>query len=171
MIIRMLVMLLLLLGFPISAIAAEWPEVSRFTQEGDGSVNTWILEGAEVVVVIDTQRSLAAGRLAAQQVEAIGKPVAAILITHPHPDHFGGLASFLEAFPSAPVYASRETFDIMQADENGFIAATRVVLGDDAPSEQPLPSKTFQDEEELIFGDIRLTVDEIGQGEADAMSM
>ncbi|MEM7443550.1 MAG: MBL fold metallo-hydrolase [Pseudomonadota bacterium] len=143
----------------------------RFTQPGNGSVNTWILEGEETVVVIDTQRSLSAGREAAAQVAAIGKPVAAILLTHPHPDHFGGLQSFLEVFPDAPVYASEATGRVMANDENGLVAATKAVLGSDAPDQQPLPTRFFNDGQEIVYSDIRLIVDDIGQGEAATMSM
>lgn len=146
-------------------------DVTRFAQDGDGSVNTWMLEGDEGVVLIDTQRSLSAGGKAAEAVLAQSRPLLAILLTHPHPDHFGGLASLLEVFPSVPVYASAETLSIMERDANGFIALTRSVLGDDAPEEQPLPSETFQDEQDLRFGDIHLVVDEIGRGEADTMTM
>jgi len=151
-----------------SAVAFE---VTRFAQEGDGSVNSWILEGDEGVVVIDTQRSLSAGREIAAILQTIDKPLRAILLTHPHPDHFGGMASLMEAFPETPAYASAETLDIMRSDANGFIAMTKAVLGSDAPDTQPLPTKTFRDGQELRFGDIVLVVDEIGRGEAGAMTM
>lgn len=169
---RQITLMALALGPMMPAVArASALSVSRFAQPGDGSVNTWILNGQNAVVVIDTQRALSAGRQAADAVAAIGKPVAAILITHPHPDHFSGLPSFLDRFPGTPVYASAATRDIMAADSNGFIAATKAVLGDDAPEVQPLPTHTFTDQELLVFDTVRLVVDEIGRGEADTMSM
>ncbi len=155
---------------PTHAIAQSF-SVERFAQDGDGSVNTWILESENEVVVIDTQRSLSAGAAAAEQVKAIGKPVAAILLTHPHPDHFGGLASFIAVFPEVPVYASFKTAEIMRTDGNGFIAMTKQVLGGDAPDQQPLPTRLFNDGDTLTFGAIKLKVDNIGQGEADAMTV
>ena len=146
-------------------------QVHRYTLRGDGSVNTWIIESAAAVVVIDLQRSLSAGREVAAQVAALRKPLAAILITHPHPDHFGGLASFLAAFPGTPVFSSAATREIMANDTNGFIAATKEILGADAPDVQPLPTVTFADGETLHFEEIELQVVEIGPGEAAAMSV
>lgn len=146
-------------------------EITRVTQEGDGSVNSWVLKGDEGVVLIDAQRPLSLGREAAEVVSATGQPLLAILLTHPHPDHFGGLQSVLNAFPGTPVYASEATTEIMATDANGFIAATKEVLGDDAPHQQPLPTEVVADGQSLRFGDIELVANEIGQGEADTMTL
>lgn len=145
--------------------------VSRFAEEGDGSVNSWILEDADNIVVIDAQRSLSAGADLAADIAARGKPLRAILLTHPHPDHFGGLQAVLDRFPGTPVISSPETLRIMEADENGFIAMTKEALGDDAPSVQPLPTQTVGDGETVTWGEISLMADERGRGEADTMTV
>lgn len=131
-------------------------------------MNSWILHNDEGVVVIDTQRSLSAGRELAEQIEALEKPLLSVLITHPHPGHFGGLASVLEAFPGTPVLASEETTEILENDANGFIAATKRVLGDDAPDTQPLPTDNFRDGQRLDISGIDLVIYEMGKGEADS---
>jgi len=145
--------------------------VSRFAQEGEGTVNSWIVEDSENLIVIDAQRSLSAGRDLADDIETRGKPLRAILITHPHPDHFGGIDAILERFPSTPILSSPLTQRIMQNDENGFIALTKQVLGSDAPEKQTIPTVTFEDGQELKWGEITLIADERGVGEADSMSI
>ncbi|QVI20353.1 MBL fold metallo-hydrolase [Nocardia tengchongensis] len=67
------------------------PAVGRFASADPGSVNTYWLQAPQGLVVVDTQRSLTDARAALAAVEATGVPIAAILITHSHPDHVGGV--------------------------------------------------------------------------------
>src|SRR4051812_39512704 len=60
----------------------------------DGSVNTWWIETTRSVVVIDGLRTIPDAQAALAELEKIGKPVKAVFITHPHPDHIGGLGVF-----------------------------------------------------------------------------
>lgn len=149
----------------------EAARVLRFTEPGDGSVNSWLIVSARAAVLIDAQRSLSAGAALASLIATHTGRLDAVLLTHPHPDHFGGLESVLSAFPGTPVYASKETTRMMRADENGLIALTKKVLLDDAPDTQPIPNQSAEHGSTLRFGDIALEVDEIGPGEAGAMSM
>lgn len=70
--------------FTRPATSAAAFDILRVTQEGNGSVNLWILEGGDCVVLIDAQRSLSLGRNAAERVRATGKPLLAVSLTHPH---------------------------------------------------------------------------------------
>jgi len=157
--------------FSVPAAASQDVLVRRFAESGDGSVNSWIVEDADGLVLIDAQRSLSAGRSLAEKLTTFEKPLRAILLTHPHPDHFGGLESVLAVFPDTPIYASAETTRIMRSDENGFIALTKKALGDDAPDQQPLPTETLTDGQNICFGTICVEAMDIGRGEADAMTM
>ena len=145
--------------------------VHRYTQPGRGSVNSWILEGEDAVVLVDAQRTLSAGRAVADMIADTGKPLAATLITHPHPDHFGGLTSVLARFPDTPVLATGGTIAEMREDGQGFMAATRAALPDDSPTDYPIPDHMVVDAEELSFGALTLRIDDIGAGEAEAMAM
>jgi glyoxylase-like metal-dependent hydrolase (beta-lactamase superfamily II) len=75
-----------------SPTASAPPSIGRFASDNPGSVNTFWLTTPQGVVVIDTGRNVSGGRRAAAQIGRSGKPVVAILITHPHPhpDHVVG---------------------------------------------------------------------------------
>ncbi len=146
-------------------------EIERIARPGFASVNSWLLTSSNGSVLIDTQRVLSAGREAVKVIETSGKPLLAVIITHPHPDHFGGLAAVVEAYPDVPVYASATTTDIIRTDSNGYQAATRQAVPDDTPGTFAVPTQTFEHGETLTFGSIEVTVDEIGAGESETMTM
>lgn len=153
------------------AILGAGAGVERLTEPGAGSVNSYMVRAQAGIVLIDAQRVLSQGRAVAAHIAATGEPLLAILLTHPHPDHFGGLAGVLETFPNAPVYASEATREEIRTDGAGYIAATRRVAPDDTPETFPLPTETFEHGDALTFGGVRFVVDEIGPGEAASMSM
>src|ERR1700722_4524125 len=68
-------------------------------------VNSTMISGEKDMLVIDPQFSLSeAHRLAAEILES-KKNLTLIYVTHPHPDHFFGLAVLHQAFPSARIVA------------------------------------------------------------------
>src|SRR5262245_3019568 len=73
-----------------------------------GSVNTYWIERPADLVVVDTGRNITGVATVADQLLHAGKP-AAIVVTHSHPDHVGGLGVLHERFPTAPIFASSAT--------------------------------------------------------------
>jgi glyoxylase-like metal-dependent hydrolase (beta-lactamase superfamily II) len=68
-------------------------------------VNSTMISGDKDMIVIDPQFSLSeAHKLAAEILES-KKNLTTIYITHPHPDHFFGLAVLTQAFPNAKAVA------------------------------------------------------------------
>jgi cyclase len=64
-------------------------------------------------------------RLAMSEIQALSrltpKPVRYLVNSHWHPDHSGGNAGFVAAFPDVEIIASRETRRLMQSTANVYI--------------------------------------------------
>ena len=77
-------------------------------------VNSTMISGEKDMLVIDPQFSLSeAHRLAAEILES-KKNLTTIYISHPHPDHFFGLAVLKQAFPNAHIVALPATVNAIK---------------------------------------------------------
>lgn len=139
--------------------------VHRHASPGAGSVNTWLVEAPGGIVAVDAQRQLSQAAEVARAARTLGKPVAAILLTHPHPDHVGGLPALLAAFPGAAVAASARTAAVMHADEGGVLALARSYLGDDFAAGLPEPTHILPERGAVEFAGLRFAHAEVGPGE------
>jgi glyoxylase-like metal-dependent hydrolase (beta-lactamase superfamily II) len=118
------------------------------------------------LVVIDFQRDTAAANAAIARIKATGRPVSALLLTHPHPDHIGGMDLFKKAFPSARLYASRDSAEEIRTDGAGYQAMTREAVGAAAPARYPLPDVVFEPGSTLNLAGLEIRTLELGAAEA-----
>lgn len=87
------------------------------TDNGGNIVNTAFIVAPQGVIVIDSGPSLRYGQQMRQAIAALtDKPVALVINTHHHPDHFLGN----QAFADAPIGAMAETRAGIAADGNAF---------------------------------------------------
>jgi glyoxylase-like metal-dependent hydrolase (beta-lactamase superfamily II) len=88
------------------ASAQSHLQLKIFTSSPYGySVNSTLVYGDKDAILVDAQFLLSdAHRLTAMILES-GKNVTTIYVTHPHPDHYFGLAVLKQAFPSARLVA------------------------------------------------------------------
>ena len=141
--------------------------VGAWTYAGTGTVNTyWIATPGGGIVVIDVQRDLVHAAEAIAAVRAVGKPVRAILITHPHPDHYTGIGLFRQAYPGVVVYASRATADTIRNDTYGASAATQRDAPEITPQVFVPPGETFDGNTTLQIDGLTIVARELGRGEA-----
>jgi glyoxylase-like metal-dependent hydrolase (beta-lactamase superfamily II) len=129
-------------------------------------VNSFIVESATGLVLIDTQFLLSSARELAERIAAIGKPLTAVIITHPHPDHFNGLPVILDTFGRVPVYANRPTIDAIAATQAAKRTAWTPVYGDDYPPADALPDHALGSDETLTLAGVDFRIVDLGPGES-----
>lgn len=111
------------------------------TTNGGNIVNTAFVVAAQGVIVIDSGPSLRYGQQMRRAISAItAKPIALLINTHHHPDHFLGN----QAFADVPIAALAETRNGIAADGNAFAENLYRMSGDWMKgTEVQLPGKTL----------------------------
>jgi len=95
------------------------PGLSRDVPSGDPSLQ-WVANSATLIsgehdaVLVDTFLTEPQTKTLADWVEASGKRLKAIYITHGHGDHFFGIGTLLERFPDAKAYAIADVVEAMR---------------------------------------------------------
>jgi glyoxylase-like metal-dependent hydrolase (beta-lactamase superfamily II)/quinol monooxygenase YgiN len=148
-----------------------FPQVHNYTSSPPGPVNSWIVESANGVVIIDAQRTLSEAENALDAIKEINKPILGVIITHPHPDHIGGTAVLLNGTSNVPIYSTKLTFDIMKNDPGGLIALTKKLHGNDYPDQVVLPNKIIKSDEIITIDGITYKLQDIGRGEGGDMTL
>lgn len=111
------------------------------TDNGGNIVNTAFIVAPQGVIVIDSGPSLRYGQQMRRAIAAVtAKPVALLINTHHHPDHFLGN----QAFADVPIAALAETRNAIAADGNAFAENLYRMSGDWMKgTEVQLPGKTL----------------------------
>lgn len=128
-------------------------------------VNAYLVEGERLLVAVDATLTVSGGRSICERIDAVGKPLAALLLTHAHPDHYGGAVEAV-AGSAAPIVATAGVDAAIRRDDAAKEAILRPMFGDEWPAERSFPTQVVEPGEELAFGDVELTVRDLGPGES-----
>lgn len=150
--------------FAATAAAQSHLEIKVHTGHGVNGydVNSTMISGEKDMIVIDPQFSLSeAHRLAAEILES-KKNLTTIYITHPHPDHFFGLAVLKQTFPNARVVALPATANAVKTAWPARQKFWFATYGNNIPGPDPVvpealttPVLTLEGEQFPITGPVR----------------
>ena len=169
---RAIALTLLLLTKPL--LAQDEIEVHNYyTSPPFEEIYYYAVETNNGLILVDTGRLLSQARYALQDLEQFDKPILAILITHPHTDHFGGLPAFIEAAGDIPICASEITLDSIDRDEQDYIKNRKEQLGRDFPDpeEIPLPNAIVRDGETFTIDGVEIVAYDFPSSEAETTTV
>jgi glyoxylase-like metal-dependent hydrolase (beta-lactamase superfamily II) len=128
-------------------------------------VNAYLVETGIGIVVVDATLGVSDGRALRARVDALRKPLAAVLITHSHPDHYGGLTSLLDG-TDVPVYAVAGVDEVIRRDDSAKEQILRPMFGEEWAFTRTFPNRVVRGGERVSIADAEFAVTDLGPGES-----
>lgn len=128
-------------------------------------VNAYLVETERDIVAVDSLLTVSDSRALRARVESLGKPLRAVLVTHAHPDHYGGLTALVDG-DDVPIIASVGVDRVIRRDDEAKEAILRPMFGDEWARSRTFPTHTVHDTEAVSFGGVTFRIIDLGPGES-----
>jgi glyoxylase-like metal-dependent hydrolase (beta-lactamase superfamily II) len=128
-------------------------------------VNAYLVETASGVVAIDATLGVSDARALRARADALGKPFLGVIVTHSHPDHYGGVAALLDG-ATRPVCAVAGVDQIIRRDDEAKDRILRPMFGAEWATVREFPNRLVADGERLTLGDATFQVIDAGPCES-----
>jgi glyoxylase-like metal-dependent hydrolase (beta-lactamase superfamily II) len=139
--------------------------VQRFSASEPGAwSNSYLISDGDEALLFDVFQLRSDARQLADSVEASGKRLGKVWISHAHPDHFLQLDLIVDRFPDAQVLTTPNVLEDLRADGPWMFDLLKERLGPEAA--ERLVEPTAIDGSSLPLGESSLEVVEFGAGEA-----
>ena len=139
--------------------------------EGGIFVNAYLVETPNGVVAVDSTLSESESKAFRKELEAIAKPLLAVLVTHPHPDHVAGITNLVGHDPPK-IIATQPVLDLMRKLEEPKRKQWTPVYGAEWVQRWTYPNTIAESGEKVTFDSVTYSVLDIGPGgDSDANSV
>jgi len=135
------------------------------SSEGGILANAYLIETNDGVVAIDATLTVSDANNLRELLNSLGRPLAAVLITHGHPDHYNGLTQLI-AGTSVPIIATEGVDRVIREWDVRKEAQWKPIFRDEWPAQRTFPNHIAHDGESFVFGEVRFTVHDLGPGES-----
>ena len=131
--------------------------------EGGIFVNAYLIETPNGVVAVDSTLSESESKAFRKEHEAIGKPLLAVLVTHPHPDHVAGITN-LVGEDAPKIIATQPVLELMRRLEEPKRKQWTPVYGAEWVQRWTYPNTIVESGDKVTFDGVTYSVLDIGSG-------
>ena len=124
---------------------------------------THIIESPNFLSVIDAQYTIPYSKEFRKYADSLNKPIAGVIISHSHPDHYFGLTS---SFNDVPSYALEEVIEDIKTKGPKMIKEGKKMMGDLVPDKVTVPTDILYPGEIIVDG-IKYRYSKYDNAEAD----
>ncbi len=131
-------------------------------------VNSYLVEAADGVVLVDANLLQSDIHALAARLAALRKPLLGVFVTHAHPDHFNGLPVL--AADDVPVYAAADVADTIGRIAKAKREQWQPLYGAEWPDRHRVPDRRLSDGDVVELGGLRFALHAVGAAESHADS-
>ncbi len=131
-------------------------------------VNSYLLEVADGVVLVDAGLLVSDARALGARVAALHKPLVAAFVTHPHPDHYNGLPYVVT--DDVPVYATARVAKTIEETVTAKREQWQPTYGPEWPDRFRVPDHPLDGGGTVDVAGLRIQVHDAGAAESHADS-
>lgn len=155
-----------------SANATNFPIIhTHMSGEGGIFANAYLIETANGVVAIDSTLTVNESKALRASLDSLNKPLLAILLTHPHPDHVAGVTNLVTS-KDVPIIALESVERIMNATEEAKRIQWTPVFKEQWIGKWTYPNQNVKDRDTVTFDGLAYRVYDLGPGgDSDANSI
>ncbi|HEX6281888.1 MAG TPA: MBL fold metallo-hydrolase [Nitrososphaera sp.] len=145
------------------------------SREGGIYSNAYLVETDDGVIAIDSTLTVSESSSLKSKIEGIDKPLLAILLTHPHPDHVAGVTNLINSrnvSENVQILATEAVDRVIRATEEPKRRQWSPVFKEEWIDKWTYPNRIVNDGETVTFDGISYKLIDLGPGgDSDANSI
>jgi glyoxylase-like metal-dependent hydrolase (beta-lactamase superfamily II) len=131
------------------------------------TVNAFLVHGPRGITLVDGMLTVSDARKVRTVLDTNAAELAGVIITHPHPDHYAGLADIVGDH-NVPIVATTDVDAVIRRDDEIKETIVGPMMGSEWPARRVFPNRTVADGDTVTFGGLDLRVRSLGPGESFA---
>lgn len=144
------------------------PSIVQVASPAEGILaNAYLVETPTGVVAIDATLRVSDARALRARIDATGKPLLAVLLTHGHPDHYNG-AAIVVAGTQAPIIATADVAAVIREHDAAKEQQWKPMFGAEWPAQRAMPTRIVGDGEPVRLGGLAFRPHAVGPAESHA---